>query len=116
MGEAATGRPQQHAVFFEEGFVRNGLLRLSVHVADSQASLTGWQPRCSAPAQRAVRHCGGVCTMFKADGLKDKGNAHFAAKRFQEAIDCYTEALQLKGPDAVLHSNRSAAHLGLWQS
>eukprot|EP00668_Euglena_longa_P000282 GGOE01000376.1.p1 GENE.GGOE01000376.1~~GGOE01000376.1.p1 ORF type:complete len:458 (-),score=60.07 GGOE01000376.1:158-1531(-) len=50
--------------------------------------------------------------MFRADALKEEGNNHYQQRKFKEAIKCYTEALKLKGPDAILLCNRSAAHLG----
>ncbi|GAA6019940.1 hypothetical protein JCM10207_003344 [Rhodosporidiobolus poonsookiae] len=38
------------------------------------------------------------------------GNAHFALGRFEEAVECYTKALELSDP--ALHSNLSSATLG----
>ena len=49
----------------------------------------------------------------QADELKFKGNAAINAKNYDEAIDCYTEALALvsDGPEShVYHSNRAAAY------
>lgn len=42
--------------------------------------------------------------------LKLKGNGHFKEERYQEALDCYTEALKLQPQCYLLYSNRSAAH------
>ena len=42
--------------------------------------------------------------------LKSKGNGHFKEERYQEAIECYTEALKLKPQCHLLYSNRSAAY------
>ncbi|CAO1616829.1 unnamed protein product [Parajaminaea phylloscopi] len=49
--------------------------------------------------------------------LKSKGNAEFAAKRYEAAIQHYTEAIAAASGEAdaphVLYSNRSACHAGL---
>ena len=44
------------------------------------------------------------------EDLKLKGNGHFKEERYQEALDCYTEALKLQPQCYLLYSNRSAAH------
>ena len=57
----------------------------------------------------------------KASDMKAQGNACYAAKDFDEAIRCYSEALELAPPDdesfsysmAVFYSNRAACHLQL---
>jgi hypothetical protein len=53
--------------------------------------------------------------LAKAKHLKEEANKKHQARRFEEAIKLYTEALALpllpKEELAVLHSNRSAAHL-----
>ena len=57
----------------------------------------------------------------KASEMKAQGNAHYSAKQFDDAIRCYTEALELTRPDdeefsysiAVFYSNRAACHLQL---
>ena len=42
--------------------------------------------------------------------LKLKGNGHFKEERYQEAVECYSEALKLKPQCHLLYSNRSAAY------
>ena len=53
--------------------------------------------------------------LVKAKHLKEEANKKHKAGRFEEAIKLYTDALALpllpKEELAVLHSNRSAAHL-----
>jgi ankyrin repeat protein len=49
--------------------------------------------------------------MPSAEELKAKGNAHFLKKEYKEAIKAYTNAIELDTSNAVLYSNRSAAHL-----
>jgi tetratricopeptide (TPR) repeat protein len=52
--------------------------------------------------------------LAKAKLLKEEANRKYQAKRFDEAVKLYTDALALPLPKeelAVLHSNRSAAHL-----
>ncbi|KAG4071231.1 hypothetical protein HA402_008966 [Bradysia odoriphaga] len=52
-----------------------------------------------------------------ADEYKEAGNKYYAAKKYQDAIDKYTEAMQLPGIPlktlSMLHSNRSLMHLEL---
>eukprot|EP01112_Ceratiomyxa_fruticulosa_P006551 TRINITY_DN1736_c0_g1_i3.p1 TRINITY_DN1736_c0_g1~~TRINITY_DN1736_c0_g1_i3.p1 ORF type:complete len:579 (-),score=182.62 TRINITY_DN1736_c0_g1_i3:133-1869(-) len=47
----------------------------------------------------------------RAQKLKDAGNAHFSAGRWDEAIDQYTQAIELDSEESVFYSNRSAAYL-----
>jgi len=42
--------------------------------------------------------------------LKDEGNAHMKSDDFDEAIACYTKALNIDKSNHVLYSNRSAAY------
>lgn len=43
--------------------------------------------------------------------LKDEGNKLVAAKKLEQAIDCYSKAIELDPKNHVLYSNRSGAHL-----
>lgn len=45
------------------------------------------------------------------DDLKARGNAAFAAARYDEAIDLYSRALDGAPTSHVLYSNRAAAYL-----
>ncbi|KAG8842520.1 Hsp90 cochaperone [Tulasnella sp. 330] len=51
--------------------------------------------------------------MSDAASLKDAGNKAFAAKQYSEAIDHFTQAIQLDRNNHVLWSNRSASKAGL---
>ncbi|OSX76690.1 hypothetical protein BU14_0178s0006 [Porphyra umbilicalis] len=44
---------------------------------------------------------------------KARGNSHFAAGRYADAVDAYTAGLRVEGGNVNLLSNRSAAHLKL---
>lgn len=48
---------------------------------------------------------------FKVNILKEKGNAALTAGKFSEAIENYTQAIQIDESNHVLYSNRSAAFL-----
>jgi hypothetical protein len=48
------------------------------------------------------------------DQIKENGNKAFAAGKFKEAIDFYTEAINLSnGQNCVFFSNRANAYLEL---
>ena len=51
--------------------------------------------------------------MKTAKKLKNKGNALVKEKKYKEALDCYTKAIELDPNDPILYSNRSAMHLNL---
>ncbi|TFK30377.1 TPR-like protein [Coprinopsis marcescibilis] len=46
----------------------------------------------------------------EADKLKQQGNALMSSKKYDEAIDAYTKAIDLDGSNPVYYSNRAAAH------
>ena len=48
---------------------------------------------------------------MSAAEFKDKGNAHLKAYEFDQAIECYSKAIELDPNDHVFYSNRSAAYL-----
>jgi stress-induced-phosphoprotein 1 len=48
--------------------------------------------------------------MASADELKAQGNAAIAAKNFDEAIDKFTQAIEIQPENHILYSNRSAAY------
>ncbi|KAH1000194.1 hypothetical protein HUJ04_000116 [Dendroctonus ponderosae] len=48
--------------------------------------------------------------MDQVAALKERGNAALAENHLDEAIKCYSEALELDDKNAVLYSNRSAAY------
>lgn len=64
----------------------------------------------SAPTQMAAQ---------SAEQWKAKGNEHFGAGKYSQAVDCYTKAIQAhassptEGNIAIYYSNRSAAYFNL---
>uniref|UniRef100_A0A060T8D6 ARAD1C28534p n=1 Tax=Blastobotrys adeninivorans TaxID=409370 RepID=A0A060T8D6_BLAAD len=55
-------------------------------------------------------------TMSEADKLKAEGNAAFAAKDFEKAIELFTKAIEASSePNHVLYSNRSGSYASLKQ-
>lgn len=51
--------------------------------------------------------------MSSAEDFKAKGNAALQAKKFTEAIECYTKSINLDGSNEIYYSNRSAAYLSM---
>ena len=49
---------------------------------------------------------------MSSDELKTKGNAAFAAKNYDEAIDFFSQGIAIDPNNHVLFSNRSACHAG----
>ena len=52
--------------------------------------------------------------METAKDWKDKGNALVKEKKYKEALDCYSKAIEIDTNDPILYSNRSAMHLNLF--
>lgn len=50
--------------------------------------------------------------MAEAMKLKNEGNKAYLAKEYALAVDLYSQAIAITPTDAVLYSNRCAAHLG----
>jgi len=48
----------------------------------------------------------------RAEAFKEKGNRAFSEKKFDEAINFYTEAIKIDSRNHVYFSNRSAAYMG----
>lgn len=48
-----------------------------------------------------------------AVAFKDKGNAAFKAQNWLEAIDCYTQAIDLKNDEPPFYTNRAQVGLPL---
>lgn len=57
--------------------------------------------------------CCSLCTFFD---IYSDGNNYFKAKQYREAIEKYTEAIQLDPSDVTFYSNRSACYaaLNMW--
>ena len=51
--------------------------------------------------------------METAKDWKDKGNGLVKEKKYKEALDCYSKAIEIDPNDPILYSNRSAMHLNL---
>ena len=45
----------------------------------------------------------------RAAELKNKGNAAFAAKKYDQAVELFGQAISCDASDPIFHSNRSAA-------
>ena len=52
--------------------------------------------------------------METSETWKEKGNALVKEKKYKEALDCYTKAIELDPNNQILYSNRSAMHLNLF--
>eukprot|EP00850_Spirogloea_muscicola_P025191 SM002411S08158 [mRNA] locus=s2411:366:1698:+ [translate_table: standard] len=69
-------------------------------------------PSADAPGQELP-----AATLSRAETeaakSKEKGNAAFGKGKYKEAVQCFGRAIVLTPQNAVLFSNRSAAHAGL---
>ena len=45
--------------------------------------------------------------------FSNKGNDHFKEGKYEQAVICYTEAMNLDPSDAILPANRAIAYLKL---
>lgn len=71
--------------------------------ASGEAAAATSPPQAAGPAPNSPRHL--------AEAQKALGNAAFKAGRYDEAVRCFTAALQLCPGTAVYLGNRAAAHL-----
>ncbi|KAL1023424.1 hypothetical protein UPYG_G00040650 [Umbra pygmaea] len=65
-------------------------------------------------AKRATREQEDMSPLDRAQGAKNKGNKYFKAGKYEQAIQCYTEAINLCPPDnktdlSTFYQNRAAA-------
>ena len=51
--------------------------------------------------------------MDSAKSLKEKGNQLVQERKFQEALECYTKAIEIDSKDPILYSNRSLMYYNL---
>ena len=51
--------------------------------------------------------------METAKDWKDKGNGLVKEKKYKEALDCYSKAIEIDPNDPILYSNRSLMHINL---
>ena len=51
--------------------------------------------------------------METAKDWKDKGNGLVKEKKYKDALDCYTKAIEIDPNEPILYSNRSAMHFNL---
>eukprot|EP01133_Synstelium_polycarpum_P008988 gene8988-10543_t len=68
--------------------------------------------------QRFIDSCvaaGLVSNSEQAELEKNKANDYYGKSKFKEAIECYTNAIQIDRPTHILYSNRSIAHFKLGQ-
>ena len=47
----------------------------------------------------------------KAEGLKSQANDYFKTEKYQQAIELYTQCIQLNPNNAVFYANRSISYL-----
>ena len=51
--------------------------------------------------------------MDTAKSLKEKGNQLVQERKYQEALECYTKAIEIDSKDPILYSNRSLMYYNL---
>ena len=51
--------------------------------------------------------------MESAKNWKEKGNALVKQKKYKEALDCYSKAIEIDPKDPIFYSNRSLMHINL---
>ena len=50
---------------------------------------------------------------MEAKNWKEKGNALVKEKKFKEAMDCYSKAIEIDPNEPIFYSNRSLMHINL---
>jgi len=80
----------------------------------SISALRHRRPPAPAPLKprRASECVAEISTQAMSEELKARGNAAFAAKNYDEAIDFFSQGITLDASNYVLYSNRSACYAG----
>jgi tetratricopeptide (TPR) repeat protein len=82
-------------------------------VADYKAAEARKPPAAAAPAPAALPTPPPAPRNPESEAIRERGNAAFGAKRFEEAVGLYSEALALDSSNGLLYGNRAAALLQL---
>lgn len=72
-----------------------------------------WLGSCAGQsrAQNGKHAAAGLQTEQPGEGAKGEGNTAFSAGNFDEAVRCYSRAIQADSSNPVYYSNRAMAHL-----
>ena len=73
-------------------------------------------PPLSSSSATEAAAVGDGSSVDQAKRHKQQGNVHFSKKEWQQAIDCYTQAIELNPTDAAFYSNRSMCYLQMGQA
>jgi stress-induced-phosphoprotein 1 len=71
------------------------------------------QPYTPAPAATSKPVPAPAAPLTPAQEAKNRGNVHYKAKEFQEALACYDEAIALEPENALFLNNKAAVYIEL---
>lgn len=101
----ATPNPAQ----FIQNLASTILSQATAGASSSNAPQPTVDPQTSQRVAPKVRKIATEAEKLAAESFKNAGNDHMKQDSFQEAYDCYTQAINIDDNNAIYYSNRAAA-------
>ncbi|KAF9233480.1 hypothetical protein BU15DRAFT_80089 [Melanogaster broomeanus] len=81
--------------------------------AKKQSQANGIKTKPPAQENQSIPAASVATTEPSADEIKEKGNIAFKAKRYNDAIDLYTKAIEMKPAEPSYLANRAASYMAV---